>query len=52
MNPAKNEDFSPSFIQSPSEPSFITHIDKPGEESTLFLAGNTKDCLIQDFLCE
>ena len=52
MNAAKNEAFSPSFIHGPSEPSFITHVDKPGEGSTLFLAGELKDCLIQDFLCE
>lgn len=52
MNPAKNEAFSPSFIWGPSEPSFITHVDKPGEGRALFLAGDMKDCLIQDFLCE
>lgn len=52
MNPAKNEAFSPSFIRGPSEPSFITHVDKLGEGSALFLAGDMKDCLIQDFLCE
>lgn len=50
MNPAKNEAFS--FIQGPGEPSFTAHVDKPGERSALFLAGDTKYCLIQDFLCE
>lgn len=44
--------FPPSFTWGLSETSFIAHVDKAGEGSTLFSAGNRKDCLIQDSLCE